>query len=803
MPRRALLLVPTFALLPALVGAYTEVFYVCQGGDGTLPETATCATAYDAADFNTAGNWDIDDSDDGKIGPNDDVVIMDDGGDVRTALTIQTDGLSGLPITIKAESGGAPILNAADLKTLATDWRGYQHSDGFETGDFEKWDQQNTAGSNTATVETGAARTGTFGMSSTFDGTNQDANTQVDLGAASSDITITFYIRLNSGFSSSQTFANHGIVTFTSAGANRAVLQVRQQATGTFSLWAENVGPFGAVEIAISVNTWHKVVFQYIVSATVGGVSLEVDDGGASTSLTHDTSGDTIDRYFVGGYPFGSLIVDANDFVDFDDIVVTVGDTVNTDAYRSKNTTTWDTASSKGLIIQGGLHLEPIITSIAALVDGQYYHDAADFVWVFPTGGGSPGDYTTQQSTRNNAVDLNGKDFITFSGIDFRNTITSLVQSTSAVNSIKFDSCAFRNAYFYGVYIFNGASDDITIKDSTFREIRLRHIFVDGTDTAGKNTTTISGNTFTMDGEGYTCKDASESALTQAGWLVNAHDSAISNNTVNFLSFFDDSTVFDNTNESAFFITDSDAFTFESNTINGGRHGLQFQNCIGATIQYNRFVETRDDSIWANTGNTGTLSIRYNVMVDSGDDGVSVESPIDLYNNTIARVSDTGITLFSTGVGSNIKNNIIYGWGRDTDDAIEGYRPIVRFADATITNNLWYSVETQAVQNWFLSPDNHTFAEWLSHSHATDDLNADPLLTAVASGTVTLRSTSPAINAGTDVSLSRDFAGTIVPLGLAQDMGAYEWRDSGRPTLGGLGPGIALCLGAGDIVFCP
>ena len=34
-------------LIPALAQAYTETFYVCNGGDGTLPESAVCATAYD------------------------------------------------------------------------------------------------------------------------------------------------------------------------------------------------------------------------------------------------------------------------------------------------------------------------------------------------------------------------------------------------------------------------------------------------------------------------------------------------------------------------------------------------------------------------------------------------------------------------------------------------------------------------------------------------------------------------------------------------------------------------------------
>jgi hypothetical protein len=96
---------------------YTETFYVCEGGDGSLPEVATCGTAYDGGDFNTAGNWDTDDQDDGKIGPNDLVSILDDGGKIRAALTPQKMGLSGKPITIQGEVGGTAEVTGFDIIT--------------------------------------------------------------------------------------------------------------------------------------------------------------------------------------------------------------------------------------------------------------------------------------------------------------------------------------------------------------------------------------------------------------------------------------------------------------------------------------------------------------------------------------------------------------------------------------------------------------------------------------------------------------------------------------------------------------
>jgi hypothetical protein len=92
----------------------TETFYMCNGGDGTLPETATCATAYDEADFNTAGNWNSAvATNDGKIGPNDDVLFMDDGGVFNTQLQPQSSGTSGNPITLKKNTGDTPVITSS------------------------------------------------------------------------------------------------------------------------------------------------------------------------------------------------------------------------------------------------------------------------------------------------------------------------------------------------------------------------------------------------------------------------------------------------------------------------------------------------------------------------------------------------------------------------------------------------------------------------------------------------------------------------------------------------------------------
>ena len=107
-------------LIPSLAQAYTESFYVCDGGNGTAPEAANCATAYDEADFNSSGNWSSSDANDGKIGPNDIVYLMDDGGTFNTALTFQAGGTPGKPITMTVANGDDVVITPSSNTNTIT-----------------------------------------------------------------------------------------------------------------------------------------------------------------------------------------------------------------------------------------------------------------------------------------------------------------------------------------------------------------------------------------------------------------------------------------------------------------------------------------------------------------------------------------------------------------------------------------------------------------------------------------------------------------------------------------------------------
>jgi len=95
---------------------YTEVFYLCVGGNSSAPTDGTCANAWSATDFNTAAKWAATDTVDSKLGPNDALVVLDDGGSFSgSILQTRASGLSGKQITIIGETGGTPTISGAGV----------------------------------------------------------------------------------------------------------------------------------------------------------------------------------------------------------------------------------------------------------------------------------------------------------------------------------------------------------------------------------------------------------------------------------------------------------------------------------------------------------------------------------------------------------------------------------------------------------------------------------------------------------------------------------------------------------------
>ncbi|MDD5396878.1 MAG: chitobiase/beta-hexosaminidase C-terminal domain-containing protein [Candidatus Moranbacteria bacterium] len=149
----------------------------------------------------------------------------------------------------------------------------------------------------------------------------------------------------------------------------------------------------------------------------------------------------------------------------------------------------------------------------------------------------------------------------------------------------------------------------------------------------------------------------------------------------------------------------------------------------------------------------------------------------DIFNgNTVTTPSTRGNIYMSGGksAGSVTIKNTISGAGKP--------REITNAANSAYTvldYNLYYPLD----ENKFYSTDEVNNISWLTY-HSTNELhskNANPFFTNSSANIFTLQNTSPAINAGTDVGLTSDYAGNPKS-GANWDIGAYEFQDSTAPT---------------------
>lgn len=182
------------------------------------------------------------------------------------------------------------------------------------------------------------------------------------------------------------------------------------------------------------------------------------------------------------------------------------------------------------------------------------------------------------------------------------------------------------------------------------------------------------------------------------------------------------------------------------------------------------------DSIKIAGNNT---TVRNNIVYQASTVGYGIytyntpTSPL-FYHNTVISPSDAlHSVLFSTGTGITFKNNIIVRSGTNN-------RFISMFAAAAtgaqIDYNEYYQIS--GTPRWFWGPaaEYTTFAAWKGDTHTPDahSLTSDPVFVTNYTD-LHLQKTSPVIDAGVDLGVTSDYAGTTRPLGSAPDIGAYEY----------------------------
>jgi Carbohydrate binding module (family 6)/Right handed beta helix region/Protein of unknown function (DUF1565) len=154
--------------------------------------------------------------------------------------------------------------------------------------------------------------------------------------------------------------------------------------------------------------------------------------------------------------------------------------------------------------------------------------------------------------------------------------------------------------------------------------------------------------------------------------------------------------------------------------------------------------------------------------------GPGMTNDYHVFNNTVYNNQNYGFDM-QTGTNAVVRNNIFMNNGSSQIVVTDLAAPTI-----TLSNNLYLAAGTNiglwnCVDPCDYSSANRSFSSWLSVSGETNSKNIDPKFVNASAGDFHLQSTSPAIDAGTNVGLPYN--------GSAPDMGALEFGGtSGTPT---------------------
>jgi hypothetical protein len=219
-------------------------------------------------------------------------------------------------------------------------------------------------------------------------------------------------------------------------------------------------------------------------------------------------------------------------------------------------------------------------------------------------------------------------------------------------------------------------------------------------------------------------------------------------------------------------------------TVNDGSYHSNTVDGVGginsSALTCNRVTAYGNGDDGFTTHDTGTLNLYYNIAYGNFNTGVGVvgASSGNIYNNVFynnynaTNPQNIGIYLSSTGTW-NVKNNITKNNEVEiniTAAAVVG--GITLDSDYNIFDN------SRGGNGFEYNSVSYNFADYKTNSSQdANSLNTDPLMKDVANANFVLLTNSPAIDAGTDVSLTRDYTGNRVPWNDIIDMGAYENYD--------------------------
>lgn len=235
-------------------------------------------------------------------------------------------------------------------------------------------------------------------------------------------------------------------------------------------------------------------------------------------------------------------------------------------------------------------------------------------------------------------------------------------------------------------------------------------------------------------------------------------------------------------------------FIIENNTIDGtnspylrafacqGDEG----KCTGNVFRYNIDKNTNVRNQIGGNNNLVYYNLIYNKTETTVTDKSNVSEGLRLepsegdacnnnviYNNIFYDIFNEGIGLGAyASVNTNlIKNNIVMNAGQGGDELNIAFNYLNVAGVNTISNNCFYDSGTSDVINYKGTEETVAEAD-AGRAEFSSNVGADPKFIDAANDDFRLLMASPCVNAGTDVSLTRDYRGRSIRH--APDIGAYE-----------------------------
>ncbi len=214
-------------------------------------------------------------------------------------------------------------------------------------------------------------------------------------------------------------------------------------------------------------------------------------------------------------------------------------------------------------------------------------------------------------------------------------------------------------------------------------------------------------------------------------------------------------------------------------------HAILYGHSYNGIVQYNTIYGEGYGVVIKGVGLPYTSGgVFYNTIINTkGQTAIRIKGVqnVKATNNTIyadASIGYPNFTAFSIsinnagqyGSGAMLRNNIMVGKG--TAYGLVGFPDVTSQSGFSSDYNVLYRMTNGNVAS--SSTTNYTLAQWQAAGYDTHSITTDPLFTSIASNDYSLLYNSPAIDAGSGGSFTRDIIGNSVH-GSA-DIGAFEYQ---------------------------